>query len=760
LNQGFPQQKGEWVYFLPVTPGFSGPGLILRVFLPALCFRSYVYLLRDKRVYDFGVNYKARCPFHNDQRPSFGVNDKENYWNCFLTRMSLLIFRPMRLLRQKQVRQKLKLTTTINFMPKNEFQTIKAEVLARADRRSFKRHNFKILEVAVGDETGKIFCVWFNQPYLKEYFKVGQTFILYGKTERYADRLQMNSPEFEIASGESEGSLNIGRITPVYTLPEGITQRAFRELIKYALDVYLLRICEYLPYDIRSRNNFLNLAVSLINIHFPEDFKMQKRSFERLAFEEFFLFQLLLALRKLKKKEHIGIVHKIDDEFLKSFIAGLSFKLTCGQEKVLQEIKLDMQKPVSMQRLLQGDVGSGKTVVATVACLIAISGGYQVAFMVPTEILARQHYEKIGFQLSSYPGSQLKDVKIGLLTSGSDKKEKARIYQEIKEGTVDLIIGTHALLEENVQFKNIGLVIIDEQHKFGVGQRALLPKKGINPDTLIMTATPIPRTLAITLYGDLDVSVINELPAGRLPIKTLLFNEKEVPQAYGIAKEQIAQGNQVFIIYPVIEESYALDIAGAEKMYREFKQKEFKEFRLGLIHGRLKQDEQDVVMRKFKEKELDILVATSVLEVGIDIPSATCMIIQHAERFGLSQLHQLRGRIGRGVDESFCLLVSSAKTEEARARLEALVRYNDGFRIAEEDLKIRGPGEFFGARQHGLTELKIGNPLTQLQLLKKAREEAINLVQGDPRFKIRQNSLLKERLLQRFPEYEKLMVVG
>jgi len=654
-----------------------------------------------------------------------------------------------------------------NFIPVSKLQegsthTIKAEVLVRGERRSFRRRGFSIVEVAVADQTGKIFCVWFNQPYLKDYFKVGQTLILYGRIERWGNRLQMNSPEFEIVSQDSDEprpcaqgrgeSLNIGRIVPIYSLPEGITQRQFRQLVKSALDEYLSQINDALPYDIRSRNNLLNLAKSLINIHFPQDPDMQKQAYERLAFEEFFLFQLPLVLRKLKKKERPGISHKVEGELVNNFISGLPFQLTLSQQKVIAEIKADMAKPITMQRLLQGDVGSGKTVVATIAGLMAIQGGYQVAFMVPTEILAKQHFEKIK--------GQVKEIKIALLTSSIDKNDKEKIYRQIKEGKVDLIIGTHALLEEDVQFKNLGLAVIDEQHKFGVGQRALLPKKGLNPDVLIMTATPIPRTLAITLYGDLDISVIRELPPGRGSIKTFSFTQKEESRAYSIAKAQIRQGNQAYIVYPVIEESYALDIAGAKKMYAEFKKGEFKEFRLGLIHGRLKQKEQDRIMRQFKKRELDILVSTTVLEVGIDIPNATCMIVEHAERFGLAQLHQLRGRIGRGKDESFCILISDSQTQEATRRLKAMVEYNDGFRIAEEDLKIRGPGEFFGARQSGLCELRIANPLTQMQLLKRAREEATKLLNFDPHLQARQNSLLKEKLLQRFPEYEKLMLVG
>ena len=566
----------------------------------------------------------------------------------------------------------------------------------------------------------------------------------------------MNSPEFEIVSSKSDESLSIGRITPIYSLPEGITQRYFRQIIKNTLDRYLPEINDCLPFDIRSRNNLLNLAKSLINIHFPDNLDMQNEAYRRLSFEEFFLFQLPLALRKLKKKEKTGISHKVDGELINAFIEGLTFRLTLAQEKVIEEIKSDMAKPPAMQRLLQGDEGSGKTVVATIATLIAIQGGHQAAFMAPTEILARQHYSVVSRQVLGVRD----DIKIGLLISSINKKEKEKIYKEIKEGNVDLVIGTHALIEESVKFKHLGLIVIDEQHKFWVGQRALLPAKGTNPDVLIMTATPIPRTLAITLYGDLDVSIINELPAGRLPVKTMQFSEKNKSQAYEIAKAQLRQGSQAYIVYPVIEESYALDILGAKKMYNQLKSGEFKEFKLGLIHGRLKQSEQDEIMLKFKQKELEVLVSTTVLEVGIDIANATCMIVESAERFGLSQLHQLRGRVGRGKQESFCILISDAETPQVKVRLAAMLKYNDGFRIAEEDLKIRGPGEFFGLRQSGLSELKIANPITQMQLLKKAREEAIKLINIDPCLGLRQNLGLRGKLLQRFPEYEKLMMVG
>jgi len=653
-----------------------------------------------------------------------------------------------------------KLTSIAN-LKEGEFQTIKAKVLLKSERRSWRRRGFSILELVVTDGTQKLFCVWFNQSYLAAYFETGQDLILYGKVQLYLKRLQMNSPEFEIIDAQPEDdSLHVGRIVPVYSLPERISQRNFRQLVKQVLDEYLVGTHEFLPYDIRSKNNLLNLTQSLMNIHFPQDFDLQQQAYRRLSFEEFLLFQLPLALRKIKNKARVGIAHKVEGDLAKQFTAQLPFRLTAAQERVIREIKSDMASSRQMQRLLHGEVGSGKTAVACIASLMALEGGFQVAFMVPTEVLARQHYEKIMWQCRNILRPQGDAVKLGLLTSSLKDKEKKEIYQEIAAGKIDLIIGTHALLEEQIKFKNLGLVVIDEQHKFGVGQRALLPQKGRNPDCLIMTATPIPRTLAITLYGDLEISVIQELPPGRPLIKTLHFNPQEKKSAYDIAIGELNCSNQVYIVYPVIEESYALDIAGAKKMFTQLSRNEFKDFRLGLIHGKMKQGQQDTVMSKFKNGDLDILISTTVLEVGIDIPEATCMIVEYAERFGLAALHQLRGRVGRGKRESFCILISDPKTQEAKARLHAMVKYNDGFSIAEEDLKIRGPGEFFGRRQHGLSELKVGNPLTQMQLLRAARLAATKLIDSDPRLQARPNASLKERLLCRFPEYEKLMLVG
>lgn len=645
----------------------------------------------------------------------------------------------------------------------NATATVKATVLSKNARFSFRRRGFGILEVAVADATGRLFAVWFNQPYLKNYFKAGDHLILHGKVELYKGRLQMASPDFEVVE-ESVESLDIGRIVPVYSLPRGIlSQRFFRKIMRRSLNEFLPSLVEVLPYDIRSRRRLLNVARSLSQIHFPESQALRLEAYRRLSFEEFFLYQVPLILRKLKRSEEKGISFLIDEKGLEVFIGSLPFSLTQDQKVVLAEIKNDMAAPRPMQRLLQGDVGSGKTVVATLAALIAARNKYQAAFMVPTEILAQQHFEKISQLLASSQKTEhreQKKPKVGLLTSSLKGEEKGMVLKEIKNGDIDIIIGTHALLQEDVKFKKLGLIVIDEQHKFGVAQRALLPQKGVHPDRLIMTATPIPRTLSMTLYGDLDISFIRQMPQGRKRINTALFPFAGRGKVYDFVRTQVKEGRQAYLVYPIIEETPRLELSSAKSMYKEFSMDIFKDLRVGLVHGRLKQREQEKVMAGFRRGDLDILVATTVLEVGIDVPNATVMVVAHAERFGLSQLHQMRGRIGRGPYESYCFLVAEPQTEDAQARLRVLVENLDGFVVAEEDLKIRGPGEFFGERQHGLTELRIGDPLTQMHLLKYAREEAVRLLSDDPELEKRPNQEIKRQLYKRFPEFERFIEVG
>lgn len=630
--------------------------------------------------------------------------------------------------------------------PGNEY-AIKGTIQAKGDKTSWKRPGFHIFEAVVSDGRARVFAVWFNQPYLATYFKVGQEVILHGKVELYKDRLQIVAPEFEIISDENgDDSLGVGRIVPVYSITEGFTQRFFRQLIKDVLDKYLPKVSDILPYDIRKRYNLLNLAQSLLNIHFPESDELNKSAYTRLAFEEFFLYQIPVLTRKMQKNSKQGVIHTLDGPLFSFLKESLPFKLTPAQHRVLEEIKVDMSAVHPMQRLLQGEVASGKTIVAFLAAAIACDGGFQVAFMVPTEILAKQHYET----LLHYLG---KKTKSALLINSSKKKNRDEIYAAIERGDIAIVVGTHALIQEGLRFKNLGFVIIDEQHKFGVAQRGLLPAKGKNPDTLIMTATPIPRTLSMTVYGDLDVSIIDELPYGRLPIQTFVYQDEKMEHVHAFVRDLLREKQQVYFICPIIEESEESDLSAVKTVFEQFKNEVYKEYRVGMIHGQLDEKSSDKIMNDFRKGNLDVLVATSVLEVGVDIPNATCMVVLHAERFGLSQLHQLRGRVGRGTKESFFMVVADPRTEEAKRRIKALETFSDGFRIADEDLKIRGPGEFFGRRQHGLSILKIANPLTQMQLLRSARNEAFSLLKIDPTLSLRHHQGLLLRMKRAYPRF-------
>ncbi len=650
--------------------------------------------------------------------------------------------------------------TPVAGLREGEVQTVKARVVAGGGRRSVRRRGFNIFEAVVEDDTGRITCVWFNQPYLAQYLKAGTSVILYGKVEQYAGRLQMSVPDFEIDDPDAQDQgLSIGRIVPVYSLPKGLTQRLVRRLVFHALEEAVPRLRDVLPYDLRQRQGFPNVAQSVRALHFPDSLESQERAFERFCFDEFFFLQLLLAMRKRSLQRRGGIAHPASRGLIEEFIGGLPFTLTASQKEVCDEVMRDMSDPRSMHRLLQGEVGSGKTIVALIATLRALEGGYQVAFLVPTEILAWQHHRTVQrlFERLNVP---LWPRGLAMLTAQYSAKEKDAAIEKIRSGEINLVIGTHALLEEEIRFHNLGLVVIDEQHKFGVGQRALLPQKGVYPDVLIMTATPIPRTLAMTIYGDMDMSVLRGLPAGRKPVTTKWITPEDRPWLYEFLAGQLKEGRQAYIVYPVIEESHVLDLAGARQMYDALRKGPFKGFTVSLIHGQLKRAEQEKIMEGFRTGKTQLLVATTVLEVGIDVANATVMAVEHAERFGLSQLHQLRGRIGRGSFDSSCILVSAAPTRDAERRLKALVTHRDGFAIAEQDLKIRGPGEFFGTRQHGLTELRFGNPLTQMRLLKRARDEARRLLEADPQLALRPHGLLKERLLRRFPEYEKLLTAA
>ncbi len=653
--------------------------------------------------------------------------------------------------------------TPLNKLRLGEFQTVTGKVIARGGHRSWytKKH---VYETVIGDESGGVHCIWFNQPFLENYFHVGEYVVLYGKVEIYKDRLQMVAPEYELISPDKdEQYLSMGRIVPIYSLTRGMSQRYLRKVIRLCLDRYARQLPEALPAGIRQKFGLFDIGQSITSIHFPEEPESQQKAYRRIAFEEFFFFQISVVMRRLSIVRKKGIAHAIAPDLMARFNVSFPFALTGAQQRVIREIAGDMKKDSPMLRLLQGDVGSGKTLVAFFGCVAAFQNGFQSAIMAPTEILARQHFENIQKMIDqneTTSNSKGPKIRAALLIGSLKKEEKDAVCQDVKDGKIDLLIGTHALLEETVAFKNLSYVVIDEQHKFGVRQRALLSDKGINPDVLIMTATPIPRTLCLTLYGDLDVSVINEMPKGRGKIETKFFYSDHAQDVYTLVSQLVKSGRQAFIVYPLVEESQKLDLKAAVASFHHFEKNEFKDFRLGLVHGQMNRKETQTMMERFKKKEIDILVATTVVEVGVDVPNASVMVIEHAERFGLAQLHQLRGRIGRGLHDSLCLLIADPVTEESQARLKAVLSTTDGFKIAEEDLIIRGPGEFFGRHQHGLNELKIANPTTQLDILELARKEAIEMTSHDPQLQKPEHRDVKMIVQKRYPAYLAMVSAG
>lgn len=658
--------------------------------------------------------------------------------------------------------------TDIANLKAGECQSVRAKIVKVKERPVFRQKGMRIFEALAQDSTGRLACVWFNQPYLKNYITPDKEVMLFAKVGLYGNVLQMQNPEYEIIAPRPAGALgppdqsgagiNCAGIVPVYSLVDGLSQRMFRRMVKACLDEYMPGIVDILPYDIRQRNHLLNIAAAVLNMHFPRDAFHQEEAYKRIIFEECFLMQLIFGLKRYKSDKITGTPHKLDEDFLNSFERSLPFELTDSQKEVIGRIKKDMSSPKPMYRLLEGDVGCGKTVVALYGCLISVSNNAQAAFMAPTEILAQQHYKNIKNQISKikYGNNQ---VSVALLTGSLSKKDKEEVCAGLKEGSINILVGTHAMLEDEVEFKRLSLVVIDEQHKFGVYQRMGLAAKGLNPDCLIMTATPIPRTLALTIYSDLDISTIDELPSGRIPVKTYLAGEDRRGWVYDFIRQGLQSGRQAYIVYPIIDESEKLELKSAKAMYEDLKKNIFSGFLVGLIHGKMKQKERDKVMASFRSAEIDLLVSTVVIEVGIDVANASVMVIEHAERFGLSQLHQLRGRIGRGAHQSHCILVSDALSGESGQRLKVMVDESDGFKIAERDLEIRGPGEFFGARQHGIPELRV-NPLENMELLQTARKEADALIKKDPFLSLKQNAGLAGILKRRFPNYEKISEAG
>jgi len=634
-----------------------------------------------------------------------------------------------------------------NFKPikdikEGETLSITGTIAASGSQRT--RAGLNIFKAAINDGTGIIYATFFNQPYLKDYFKIGLKIILYGKVMRFQGKqLVINVPEYEILEEEDNYSIHIGGIVPVYPLTENLSQKFIRSLIKNALAEYIDDFEDIIPADIRARWKLVPIRTALWNIHFPENEEIKNQSRTRMVFEEFFLFQIGIAMRKIHMETFIkGISHNPNKDLVKKLEGILPFKLTAAQERVLSEILTDMKSEKPMNRLLQGDVGSGKTVVALYALLYAVGSGSQAALMVPTEILARQHYNTIK-EFTDPLG-----IKVALLVSDLEKGEYDLIRTDITKGSVDIIIGTHALIQTEIKYKKLGLVVIDEQHKFGVSQRALLGEKAkaglgeLHPDVLVMTATPIPRSLALTAYGTMDISIIDEMPAGRGKVITYWITEDKISNAYEFIKKEIAKGRQAYIVYPLIRQSEKTELRSAEDMLKRLQSQEFQKLRLGLIHGKLDSEVKQQIMKDFRDKKIDILIATTIIEVGLDIPNATVMLVEHAERFGLSQLHQLRGRIGRGSYYSYCILQGNPGTEAGQQRLKAMEATTDGFKISQEDLLIRGPGEFFGTRQHGIPEMRIGNIVTDINIMEIARKEADDLLKKDPDLKSAENRLL------------------
>ncbi len=601
-------------------------------------------------------------------------------------------------------------------------------------------YDLSVADVSAPQARGLIRCKWFNAAYLEnnKVFRPGQRVFFYGKADadRYgAGNLQMVQPQFEILpEGESPAadSLEVGRVVPIYESMGTIGPRVLRRLVATALRSLGGQIPDPLPSTVRERNKLLDRATALRQTHFPDPNEslellatFRTAAQTRLIFEEFFNVLTGLALKRHRSKETPGIQFHVTSGLREKIKKTLPFHPTAAQKRVLKQIADDMCSPRPMSRLLQGDVGSGKTIVAIQAALLAIESGYQVAFMAPTEILATQHFLYMRQLLEPLP------VRIDLLISARKPGEKSEIKKRMTGGTLDIVVGTHALIEKDVEFARLGLVVVDEQHRFGVMQRYRLIRKGRPPDVLVMTATPIPRTLALTLYGDLDVSVIDEMPPNRTPIQTRLLGEKERLKAFEFVREKVRSGGQAYVVYPLIEESEQLDLRPAVRMHEHLSRNVFPEFRVALLHGRLPSQEKEQVMQAFKRGEVQILVSTTVVEVGVDVPNATVMLIEHAERFGLAQLHQRRGRIGRGSGKSFCLLLAGEpRTEAADERLRALVDTTDGFRLAELDLKIRGPGEFFGTRQWGIPAFRMGNLVRDQDILEWARRESGEFVDG------------------------------
>lgn len=682
----------------------------------------------------------------------------------------LLFYFPTRHLDRTNILNSVKIARHVTNGYEGEF-TIIGKVVDKEIVRYGKKQLFK---VQMKDNAGFFDCVWFQGiKYFKDVFNVGDYFAVSAKPTltRYGN-LQFAHPDFDkITNTESDEFLNTGKIIPFYKVSKELRAThlgdlSLRRILNHVVEHYADLLDETLPDFLIEQNKLLPIVDSIKNIHFPGNTQILQQAKERFKYEELFYLECLVALRKINSKQKLnGISFKVNAPPIKSFIDSLPFKLTKAQLKVLSEIRKDMESNEPMNRLLQGDVGSGKTIVALIAMLIAVENGYQAALMAPTEILADQHFKKLFSFLENT------DYKVALLIGGQKKSIRKTILNGIRNKEIDIVIGTHALIEEEVEFVKLGFIVIDEQHRFGVVQRSRLIEKSHTPDTLIMTATPIPRTLSMTIYGDLDVSVIDKMPADRKPIKTYLRGEKKLPDVFKFITEKVKEGRQAFVVYPLVEESEKLDLKDVTSEYERIKRTYLTGVKVGLIHGRMKWYEKETAMEEFLNKKFDVLFSTTVIEVGIDIPNATIMVINDAFRFGLSQLHQLRGRVGRGSEQSYCILItkdehavkpnlfnydfeylSPQEKEKYKSiiRLNSMVKYTDGFKLSEIDFKLRGPGNIFGIEQSGFPDLKFADIINDTSLLIQAREDAFDIISSDKKLIEEKNKVVKHQLLTNY----------
>jgi ATP-dependent DNA helicase RecG len=632
---------------------------------------------------------------------------------------------------------------TINQLEYGERVSLLATVWEAGGRRTRSGQN--IFQAILSDHTGTLKVTWFNQAYLESRIKQGMEILVSGQIDEYLGHLTMTNPQWEEVGAQE---LMNARIQPIYPLTEGVTQTIMRKAVRRALSAWAHRVPEGLPDDLRLAHGLLTIDRALWGIHLPDSSEHLGAARRRHAFEESLYLQLGLIREKLRWKSKPGVLVTALADRIRALTDALPYELTEAQVRSLNEMLADMASGQPMNRLLQGDVGSGKTVVAALLMSLVAESGFQAAMMAPTEILAEQHYQSLSEMFASLPEPQPSVV---LLTGNTRGEERERIYQALADGSLQVVVGTHALIQAEVVFDNLALVIIDEQHRFGVEQRGTLREKGDNPHLLVMTATPIPRSLELTVWGHLDVSVLDEMPPGRRPVRTRVYSPQERERAYLQVRAQVDKGRQAFIIYPLVEASDKIDARAAVDEYERLRSKIFPDLRLGLLHGRLHPDEKDAVMKQFADGELDVLVATSVVEVGIDVPNATIMLVDGAERFGLAQLHQFRGRVGRGAHQSYCILLAKSRSSEATERLSAMESTNDGFLLAEKDLQMRGPGEFLGTRQSGLPELRMVS-YVDTRMLHKVREVAREILENDPTLSDPEHKVLALRVAEFWTE--------